>query len=177
MENRNERRKKEKIQRKLDSEVPKMEFHYERNKLQAFGPIINTYITIIDSYKELLEKSGLAVPNPIRCRFLIDTGANKTLVKHEIAEQSGIKLINTFNPIHGIGVDTTGKSYIGRISFICESKKVPGTKYNISVDTEIASGTLNDNKLFDGVIGRDVLRYFELRYNGKNGVVNLVYLK
>jgi hypothetical protein len=66
----------------------------------------------------------------------------------------GIKLINTFNPIHGVGVDTTGKSYIGRILFICESKKVPGVKHNISVDTEIASGTLNDNKLFDGVIGR-----------------------
>lgn len=177
MGNRSERRKRDKINRKLDSEIPSMTFNYQRNYLQASGPIIETYITITDSHKELLEKSGLAVPNLVRCRFLIDTGASTTLVKHEIAEQSGIKLINASNPIHGVGVDTTGKSYIGRILFICESKKVPCAKHNIWVDAEIASGNLKNNESIDGLIGRDVLRYFELRYDGKNGVVNLLYLK
>ena len=59
-----------------------------------------------------------------KCRFLIDTGAHKSLVKHEIAEQAKIKLISTHNPIHGVGVDTHAEAYIGRILFICESNKV-----------------------------------------------------
>jgi len=143
MENREERRRKEKKLRKdkkkLNSEIPTMLFKYQVNQLQGLGPIINTYITITDSHKELLKQSGLPIPKLVKCRFLIDTGAHKSLVKHEIAEQAKIKLISTDNPIQGVGVDATGKSYIGRILFICESKKVRGAKHNIFVDTEIAS--------------------------------------
>jgi len=181
MENREERRRKEKELRrdkkKLNSESPKMLFKYPVNQLQGFGPIINTYVTITASHKKLLEQSGVPIPKLVKCRFLIDTGSPKSLVKHEIAEQAKIKLISTDNPIHGVGVDTTGKAYIGRILFICESKKVRGAKHNIFVDTEIASGTLNNNQFIDGLIGRDVLRYFELKYNGKTGEVTLIYKK
>ncbi len=181
MENREERRRKEKKLRKdkkkLNSEIPTMLFKYQVNQLQGFGPIINTYITITDSHKELLKQSGLPIPKLVKCRFLIDTGAHKSLVKHEIAEQAKIKLISTDNPIQGVGVDATGKSYIGRILFICESKKVRGAKHNIFVDTEIASATLNNNQFIDGLIGRDVLHYFELKYNGKTGEVTLIYQK
>lgn len=179
--NRKDRRKKEKerkrIEKKLDTENPKMTFNYKTNQLAGFGPIINTYITITDSYKEVLKNSGLRIPEPVRCRFLIDTGAHKSLVKHDIAEKAQIKLINIHNSITGVGVDATGKSYIGRILFVCDSVKVPGAKHNIHVDTEISSGTLNNNKIIDGLIGRDVLHYFELTYNGKNGKVTLVYQK
>ena len=181
MVNRKERRRKEqeskRIEKKLKSENPKMLFEYQVNQLQGLGPIINTYITITDSHKALLEQSGLPIPEPVKCRFLIDTGAHKSLVKHEVAEQAMIKLISTDNPIQGVGVDATGKSYIGRILFICESKKVRGAKHNIFVDTEISSGTLNNSQLIDGLIGRDVLRYFELKYNGKTGGVTLIYQK
>jgi hypothetical protein len=181
VENREERRRNEKELRrdkkKLNSEIPKMLFKYQVNQLQGLGPIINTYITITDSHKKLLEQSGFPIPEPVKCRFLIDTGSPKSLVKHEIAEQAKIKLISTDNPIHGVGVDTTGKSYIGRIFFICESKKVRGAKHNIFVDTEIASGTLNNNQFIDGLIGRDVLHFFELKYNGKIGEVSLIYQK
>jgi len=158
MENREERRRKEKKLRKdkkkLNSEIPTMLFKYQVNQLQGLGPIINTYITITDSHKELLKQSGLPIPKLVKCRFLIDTGAHKSLVKHEIAEQAKIKLISTDNPIQGVGVDATGKSYIGRILFICESKKVRGAKHNIFVDTEIAR-----------------------KYNGKTGEVTLIYQK
>ncbi len=181
MENREERRRKEKKLRKdkkkLNSEIPTMLFKYQVNQLQGLGPIINTYITITDSHKELLKQSGLPIPKLVKCRFLIDTGAHKSLVKHEIAEQAKIKLISADNPIQGVGVDATGKSYIGRILFICESKKVRGAKHNIFVDTEIASATLNNNQFIDGLIGRDVLHYFELKYNGKTGEVTLIYQK
>lgn len=179
--NRKDRRKREKerkrIKKKLDAENPQMTFSYNTNQLAGFGPIINTYITITDSYKQVLEKAGLQIPKPVRCRFLIDTGAHKSLVKHEIAEKSQIKLISTHNSIKGVGVDATGKSYIGRILFVCDSKKVPGAKHNISVDTEITSGTLNNTQIIDGLIGRDVLHHFELIYNGKTGKVVLAYQK
>ncbi len=155
-----------------------MEFDYGPNPLQGAGPIIETDIGIADAHKALLERQGLPVPPPIRCRFLIDTGASKSLVKHEIAERAGLKLINDSSPVHGIGVDTTGKTYFGRIWFRCKSKQVHGVQHTIGIDAQISSATLTQKMdLIDGLIGRDVLRFFELRYNGFEGNFSLRFLQ
>ena len=45
-------------------------------------------------------------------------------------------------------------------------------------DTEISSSQkLEENKIIDGLIGRNILKYFDFRYNGKTGIVTLIYLK
>lgn len=114
----------------------------------------------------------------IRCKFLIDTGADVCVVKHSIAEKAGLKLINENTPIHGVGVDTTGKTYLGRVLFGTHSKKIPGAMHTIFVDTEIISGELPGcADRIDGLIGRNVLSFFDFRYNGRTGKVTLRYLK
>jgi hypothetical protein len=97
-------------------------------------------------------------------------------VKHEFAERPGLKLINDNVPIHGIGVDTTGRTYMGRIIFGYQSKVVPSVTHTVYVETQIASGTLNlPTDVIDGVIGRDVLLHFQLVYDGGTGQVRMKY--
>jgi hypothetical protein len=154
-----------------------MEFRFEPPVLQGMGPVIETYVRITQEHADLLNQEGQPIPQPVRCRLLLDTGANRSMVKHEIAEQAGLKLISSGHPIHGVGVDTTGKVYMGRISFICASKVDSRVTHNIWVDTLIMSGSLHDSKIIDGLIGRDVLSYFDFRYNGRTGDFTLQYLK
>jgi len=106
----------------------------------------------------------------------VDTGADTTIVKHEFAERAGLKLINDNVPIHGVGVDTTGRAYIGRIIFGYQSKIVASVTHTIYVETEIASGSLKlPADVIDGVIGRDVLTHFHFSYDGKTGQVRMRY--
>ena len=93
-------------------------------------------------------------------------------VKHEFAVRAGLKLISENVPLHGVGIDTTGKAYIGRIAFGHRSKLVAGATHSMFVDTQIVSGTLAVD-VIDGVIGRDVLRHFHLSYDGKTGMVRM----
>jgi len=111
------------------------------------------------------------------CRFLVDTGATRSMVKHSIAEKAGLKLISENTAIHGVGVDTTGKTYLGRISFVSQSRKVEGVQHLMWIDAQIVSGSLHDIEILDGLIGRDVLQHFDLRINGQSGRSTLTYLK
>ncbi len=154
-----------------------MEFQLETSNLQVLGPIIQTDIGITEAHAQALQQNNMPIPGKVRARLLIDTGASRTLVKHDLAEKAELKLVNAKAPIAGIGVDTTGRIYIGRIWFICRSRVDDRVTHTIFVDTQIASGTLQDSTVIDGLIGRDVLRHFDFRYDGKSGLFTIRYLK
>ncbi len=170
-------KQRRRIERQLNQEVPTFEFQFDPGGLAQAGPVITTNIGVTDSHAAALVAGGLSVPQMVHCRFLVDTGADGCVVKHEVADAAGLKLIATNVPLHGIGIDTTGRVYMGRIWFGVESKKVPGAVHRISVDTRVMSGTLSATAPFDGIIGRDVLQHFEMTYNGKNGRFRLKYFR
>lgn len=171
-QSRKQRAHQEKLLRKVQKEIPVLELDYDPMALVFHGPIINTNLTITDQHQQALASNGQPIPQPVRCRFLIDTGADGCVVKHGIAEQAGLKLINPSSPLHGVGVDTTGRTYFGRVQFIVDSRHAPGVKHTFSVDAEIQSGDLQTDRI-DGIIGRNVLNHFEMTYNGMTGKVIL----
>ncbi len=145
--------------------------------LQAHGPVIRTAISVTQEHANALQASGASIPEQVICNLLIDTGASNSLIKHEIAERAGLKLINSDAPVHGVGVDTTGRTYLGSILFGVESKRVPGVRHNIWVSAQIFSGSLQNAPNLDGLIGRDVLQFFEFFYDGPTGKFSLRYIK
>jgi hypothetical protein len=164
------------VARKLQREPIVLQFDYEPAALLYHGPIITTGLTVTQAHADALRAAGSAVPPPIACRFLIDTGADGCVVKHEFAIDAGLKLINANSPLAGVGVDTTGKTYMGRVLFGVPSKIVNGAVHNMSVDTQVMSGDLKTT-LFDGLMGRDVLQHFAITYDGKTGRVTMRYHK
>ncbi|MBI3031334.1 MAG: retropepsin-like domain-containing protein, partial [Candidatus Rokubacteria bacterium] len=161
-------------QRKIEREPLVLEFDYIPDALQAFGPIINTDLTITPTHRKALEEAGQPIPPNVNCRFLIDTGSDGTIVKHQFAEQAGLKLINASVPLHGVGVDTTGRVYIGRIVFGLRSRISDAVQHQIFIDTQIRSARLETDRI-DGLIGRDVLRHFVLSCDGRTGQVRMKY--
>lgn len=179
-QNRKQRKAQAKALRRADRETPILEFEYHPFALAFQGPIINTDLTITDSHRTELIQAGQSVPPPVRCRFLIDTGADGSVVWHDFALRAGLKLINASAPIGGIGVDSTGRTYMGRILFIIPSRSAIGVHINVAVDTQIAGATPHSPEIaarIDGLIGRDVLQHFDLTYNGQTGKVTMRYLK
>jgi len=178
--NRKQRKAEEKALRKADRETPILEFDYDPAALAYQGPIINTDLTITDAHKDELVQAGQPVPPPVRCRFLIDTGADGSLVWHDFAIRAGLKLINDSSPLGGIGVDTTGRTYMGRIVFAVPSRTASGLMHSVAVDTQIAAATPHSPEVaarIDGLIGRDVLQHCDLSYNGKTGKLIMKILR
>lgn len=165
-----------KIRRKAAQEDIIIDFDFTAGSFHFHSPIITTDIGISKAHAYALNAAGLPALPKVQYRFLIDTGADGYLVKHKIAERAGLKLINSNQQIHGIGVDTTGKIYMGAVFFGFPSKITPGIVHNIEINTQIMSGTLQSDN-FDGLLGRDVLSKFEMRYNGKTGRVTMKYLR
>jgi hypothetical protein len=163
-----------KAAKKLDREEIILEFDFGPGVLAYHGPIITTNLTITQAHQDALVAAGHPVPARVPCRFLIDTGADGCVVKHDFATRAGLKLINANAPLHGVGVDTTGKAYMGRVLFGTHSKVVAGAQHLMSVDTQVMAGDLKTTQ-FDGLIGRDVLKHFRLTYDGKTGRVTMRY--
>jgi predicted aspartyl protease len=175
-ETRRRRIAEEKAKRRAEAESPLLEFSLSPAVLLHIGPVIVTDLGITESHETALRAANLPVPQKVRCKFLIDTGADGCVVKHDIAEKAGLKLINAGVPIHGVGVDTTGRIYMGRIWFVVESRTAPGILLNMTVEAQILSGTLQSSQQIDGLIGRNVLERFDFRYNGRTGKFSLRYL-
>ena len=178
--NRKQRKAQAKALRRADRETPILEFDYDPFALAFQGPIINTDVTITDSHRNELIQSGKLVPPPVRCRFLIDTGADGSVLWHDFALKAGLKLINASAPIGGIGIDSTGRTYMGRILFIVPSRSAVGVHINIAVDTQITGATPHSPEIaarIDGLIGRDVLQHFDHTYNGRTGRVTMRFHK
>lgn len=116
------------------------------------------------------------MPAAVTCRFLLDTGADGCVVTHDIAARAGLKLINANTPLHGVGVDSSGRTYIGCVLFGLQSRVMEGVLHTVAIDTQVMSGNLGST-LIDGVIGRDVLQHFVLTYDGKTGRVTMRYHK
>jgi hypothetical protein len=174
---RRDQKKLERQQRLAAQESVVLEFAYPPAALLVQGPVIVTDVGLTETHAEALRSNGQDVPAPIRCRFLIDTGAGGCVVKHDIAERAGLKLVNSNVPIHGVGIDTTGRIYMGRIMFATPSRSFRGVTQHISIETEIHSGTLQNSQVIDGLIGRRVLERFELKYNGANGKFSLRFIR
>jgi predicted aspartyl protease len=171
------RAQREKLQRKLEREPIVLEFRYPQPQtLSFFGPVIVTNLTITDVHRKAMEAAGQRPPAPVQCRFLLDTGADGTVVKHEIAERAGLKLISENTPLHGVGIDTTGRTYMGRVLFVVQSRISTVARHTVAVETRVMGAKLESDQI-DGLIGRDVLQHFEFTYDGHEGFVRLRYYR
>ncbi|MBI3448587.1 MAG: retropepsin-like domain-containing protein [Acidobacteria bacterium] len=167
----------DKLKRRAQAENPRVEFDVTPQGLLQPGPVILAHVGVTAAHEKALLAASLPVPPRVPCRFLIDTGADGCMIKHEIAERAGLKLINSGVPMHGVGVDTTGRVYIGRIVFVIQSERLSGVEHEIAANTEITSGSLMDSKVIDGLLGRNMLASTELIYNGVTGKVSLKFTR
>jgi predicted aspartyl protease len=113
----------------------------------------------------------MTIPAPVVGHALIDTGAFATAVDERVFQELGIPLIDTMqtNTPHG---PATSNVYPANISF-------PALELtNLPLERVIGANLrwkTPDGKEIIMLLGRDLLKYFLLVYNGKSFDITLAY--
>jgi hypothetical protein len=149
-------------------------FHWSQQHGQTLantGPLVAVQVGVPVALKQHLGEKSLPIPAPVSGFALIDTGAFATAVDDSIFTSLGVQ------PIDEIPTDTphgAGKSnvYPGSISF-------PGMNVNDMpmervVGCKLKWKTLDDKEIIM-LLGRDLLRYFLMVYNGPGSDIILSY--
>jgi hypothetical protein len=149
-------------------------FHYSPQHgltLNETGPLVAVEIGIPAALKQHLAAGGLPIPAPVSGFALVDTGAFATAVDESVFTALGVPpmdKIPTDTP-HGAG---TSNVYPASVSF-------PGMNVTDLPMERVIGCTLKwktkDDKEILMLMGRDLLRWFLLIYNGPNSDITLCY--
>jgi len=137
------------------------------------GPIVQAAIMVTLARREVLESSGLAVPDPQRISALIDTGASISGVDPSVLSALNLSATGEVevhtpstagNPVPSSTFDVQIGIYAGR----------PGDLHFISETIQVISPILS-NQGFHALIGRDILKSCIFHYNGSDELFTLAY--
>lgn len=134
--------------------------------LRATGPALSVEIRVPSALAAALQQANLQVPTPHVGLALIDTGASITAVEQAV--------------LQGLGLSPTGLTPVATPSgqvqqpvYACElsfpGTPIPTLPFGFVVGSSV--GLLG----YSALIGRDVLRHFQLVYNGAEGFWTLAF--
>ena len=140
-----------------DGEV--FELPAESNTLiKSHGALVQVNISLAKSEVEIIYTQGKQV-EPFSCDALIDTGASISVISPKVVEQLG--LVETgFKNIISVHSSELRPVYFGRIIF----------PWGSAMEIPLVSCELQG---FDCLIGRDVLRFWHMTYDGFNGEITI----
>lgn len=135
-------------------------------QLRVNGPALHVEVHVPSALAAALEQANLAVPAPQAGYALIDTGASITAVEQNI--------------LVGLGLSPTGVTQIAtpggqaqQPTYACELS-FPGTPIP-ALPFSLVIGSPIQLLGYTVLVGRDVLRYFQLVYNGAEGFWTLAF--
>jgi hypothetical protein len=149
-------------------------FHWPQEHgrtLNETGPLVSVEIGVPTALKQYLSEKGLPIPPAVAGFALVDTGAFATAVDDSVFETLGVSNIDeiTTDTPHGRG---TSKVYPANVSF-------PGMNVTDMPMERVVGSTLKwktrDEKEILMLMGRDLLQYFLLVYNGPGSDITLCY--
>lgn len=138
----------------------------DAEQLREQGPALQVEIGIPTTLASFLQAAGLPIPTPQQGLALIDTGASITGVDQQVLGALGLAPTGVTQVATPGGV-VSQPLYACNISF-------PGTligtlKFNVVIGSSLAALG------FSALIGRDVLRHFQMVYNGVEGMWTLAF--
>lgn len=149
-------------------------FHWSKeygNTLEETGPLISVEVSIPAALKKHFSENGLPIPAPQSGFALIDTGAFATAVDQQIFDTLGVQPIDTIptSTPHGAG---TSPVYPANISF--PALNVTDLPMERIIGCNL-KWTNREGKEIIMLLGRDLLKYFLMIYNGPNSDITLSY--
>lgn len=145
--------------------------HFTR-QLTNNAPIITAVLRVTQARADALTAAQQPVPPPQRMTALIDTGASCTCVDPAIIQALNLSPTGStqmFTPSTGAAGHTTDQ-HDASLQIYCMEQQAP---LEIPIIAVVASSLRIQG--IDALIGRDVLRYCLLSYNGQSGFFTLAY--
>lgn len=135
------------------------------------GPLIQVAIGIPAALEEFCTQKNIPIPAAVTGYALIDTGASASAVHEEILLGLGVL------PIDSIPTSTPhgeGRSFVypAKVSF--PSMGIEGYRMDRLIGSSLNWKTKDDKQVIM-LLGRDILQYFLLIYNGRSSDVTLCY--
>lgn len=134
--------------------------------LRQHGPALQAEISIPSALANALQRGGLQIPVPRVGLALIDTGASTTAVDHQVLTGLGLTPTDVTQVATPSGV-VQQPVYACNITF--PGTPIPTLPFNVVIGSSLAPLG------FSVLIGRDVLRFFQIVYNGVEGMWTLAF--
>jgi len=139
------------------------------------GPLLNAFISVSEGRKNALEQAKLAVPNFVRIRALVDTGASITCIDPSVLKDS-LELPPTGSTV--MITPSTGNKPVS-MDLYDVGLWIPPIKDDeswFSVGTmPVVCSDLLKSLGYHALIGRDVLEKCMFSYNGSAKIFTLAY--
>ncbi|MBR0560043.1 aspartyl protease family protein [Neokomagataea anthophila] len=142
------------------------------NTVTQVGPLLRVTIGVSHARAEALVRAEKPIPTPIIANLLIDTGASKSCICTNIASSLGLSptgVMNVLTPSTGTTPQPV-PTYDVAMTFQGLSPSDVNSLPTLSV-------TSNDFAAqgIDGLLGRDVLSYAHMFYNGRENMYFLSF--
>lgn len=131
------------------------------------GPCIDVIVTNSQDFIEAGKTIGLEFPPPRKMRALLDTGASVTVISKQFADYCKLRQTNEGSEISAIGATHRCGEHAGAISF-------PGTGLRSYDPTRIVSAVFARERYYAILIGRDILRNWDIRFDGRRKLVTIL---
>lgn len=135
------------------------------NLLLVKGPALGIEIAVTTEYAEAVIKASGTVPSPINGTGLIDTGAAFTAVDSDVLTRLGVPPVGAIKAYGPTGEEEQG-IYMCQIKFL--GTDIPTIEHSVT-------GSKLQNFGHIALIGRDILQYSLLVYDGKHGMWTIAF--
>jgi len=149
-------------------------FHWNQQQgdtLTDSGPLIQVVVSMPAALEEFCTKKGYQIPAPIPGYALIDTGASATAVDEDILQQLSVVPIDLMPTATPSG---DGKSFVYPAKITFPGLNLTDLAMGRVIGSKLKWQTI-DNKEIIMLLGRDLLRYFLMIYNGPGSTLTLSY--
>jgi predicted aspartyl protease len=132
------------------------------------GPVIDVAVTVGQRLQQQFVAQGVAPPQPVTIRALIDTGSDLTAIHPQILQQFGVRSSGSVR----IRRPGAGSGY--RLAAISEVRlSIGGISPGASWIPTRVVGVAPSTPTVLALIGRDILELCTLFYNGPRGELTL----
>ncbi len=135
------------------------------------GPVIPVEISMPTALEQWCVQNNMPVPAPVPGYAMIDTGASISGVHQAILDQLSLTPIDSI-PMQTPAGHGTASVYPTKVSF--PAIQVADYSINRVVGGQLDWNTSQGNRIIM-LLGRDILQYFLMVYNGKFNQVTLAY--
>jgi len=139
--------------------------------LEETGPLIQVVTSMPPALEEFCIEKGLEIPAPVSGYALVDTGASATSVHEPILQQLSVLPIDSIPSATPSG---QGRSFVypAKVSF--PTLNVSNMRMDRVLGCELNWQTA-DGKTIVMLLGRDLLKYFLMVYNGPSSSLTLAF--
>ena len=135
-----------------------------------YGPVIPVEVAVPQALAQHLVNANLPVPAPIAGWALIDTGATITAIDTSVLDELGVPAVGVAR-VGTAGGPVQQNVFPARLSFT--GTDLQDLAFNKAVGCDLSEFVAPGDERLIVLLGRDLLQYFVLVYNGPGGIITI----